>query len=111
MNDSMQPRACTDLLRERLRNRVDEVIRAFDRDMGRRNALRDKLFRADPEVMLAAIDCFGSADAAALWLTSPEVGLGNEHPLEVADTPEGKEKVLQLLWRLNMGMFACVADD
>jgi Protein of unknown function (DUF2384) len=111
MNDSMQPRACTDLMRERLRNKVDDVIRAFDRDMGRRNALRDKLFGADPEVLLAAIDCFGSAEAAALWLTSPEVGLANENPLDVADSPDGKERVLQLLWRLNLGMFACAGPD
>jgi uncharacterized protein (DUF2384 family) len=98
-------------MRERLRKKVDDVIRAFDRDLGRRNALRDKLFGVDPEVLLAAIDCFGSADTAALWLTSAEVGLANENPLEVAATAEGKERVLQLLWRLNAGMFACAAPD
>lgn len=106
MNASMPPRACSDLMRDRLRKKVDDVIGAYDRDLGRRNALRDKLFRADPEVLLAAIDCFGSAEGASLWLTSPEVSLANENPLDVADSPDGKERVLQLLWRLNLGMFA-----
>ena len=98
-------------MRERLRRKVNEVICAFDRDMGRRNTLREKLFKLDPEVLLAAIDCFGSADGAAFWLTSPEVGLDNETPLEFAATAAGKERVLQLLWRLNLGMFACEAAD
>jgi putative toxin-antitoxin system antitoxin component (TIGR02293 family) len=98
-------------MRDRLRKKVDEVVRAFDRDLGRRNALREKLFGADPEVLLAAIDCFGSADGAAFWLTNPEVGLENEAPLDVAATAGGKERVLQLLWRLNLGMYACEAAD
>jgi putative toxin-antitoxin system antitoxin component (TIGR02293 family) len=98
-------------MRDRLRRKVDEVVQAFDRDLGRRNTLRNKLFCADAEVLLAAIDCFGSAEGAAFWLTSPEVGLGDEAPLDVAATAEGKERVLQLLWRLNLGMFAREAAD
>jgi putative toxin-antitoxin system antitoxin component (TIGR02293 family) len=89
-----------------LSRKIDDVTAAFDREASRRSAMRQKLTGVDAEVLLAAIDCFGSAEGTALWLTSPEVALANECPLDVATTEVGKEKVLQLLWRLNRGMFA-----
>lgn len=102
-------RQAPDLLRARLSKKIDELTAAFDREASRRHAMRDRLAQVDPEVLLAAIDCMGSAEKAAAWLTSPEYGLGNEYPLDAAGTAEGKERVLQLLWRQNLGMFSPAA--
>jgi uncharacterized protein (DUF2384 family) len=106
-----QPSECSDLILVRLNKKKSDVIQAFDREIARRNALRQKLIEIDAVLLLAAIDCFGSSEAAALWLTSPDVGLANENPLDVAATDEGKERVLRLLWRLDLSMFACPAAD
>jgi uncharacterized protein (DUF2384 family) len=110
MTDSVAPSDCTYLMRQRLDRKVDGVVAAFDRDFARRGAMRAKLRELDAEVLLAAIDCLGSAEKAALWLTSPEVGLSEENPIEVAATSDGKERVLRLLWRLGRGMYACGSD-
>ncbi len=93
-------------MRARLSRKIDEVTAAFDREIARRNAMRTKLAEVDAAVLLAAIDCFGSAEGAAFWLANPEAGLASEYPLDVAVSAEGKEKVLDLLWRLNRGPFA-----
>jgi uncharacterized protein (DUF2384 family) len=97
-------------LQKRLRSKVDDVTAAFDREVARRSAMRDRLAGIDAEVLLAAVDCLGSAERAANWLTGPELALEGEVPLDVAETGEGKERVIHLLRRLDLGMFAFAAD-
>jgi putative toxin-antitoxin system antitoxin component (TIGR02293 family) len=98
-----------DTLKARLQKRIHEVTDALDRDVARRCAMRKRIKRVDPEVLLAAVECLGSPEGAAHWLTNPEIGLENRNPLDVADTAAGKEKVLRLLWRLQVGVFADAA--
>ena len=93
-------------MRERLGKKIGDVVGAFDRDVARRCALRERLLGVDAEVLLAAMDCLGSPDGAAQWLTGPEIGLSGETPVDVAATAEGKERVLNFLLRLERGMFA-----
>jgi uncharacterized protein (DUF2384 family) len=93
------------LMEARLHAKVREVIAAFDREAARRDEMRGKLAGVDAEVLLAAIDSLGSAERAALWLTSPEVVLQGAIPLDAAATAEGKERVMRLLCRLEDGMF------
>jgi putative toxin-antitoxin system antitoxin component (TIGR02293 family) len=96
-------------LQRRLRSKVDGVTAAFDRAVARHSAMRDRLAGLDAEVLLAAIDCLGSAERAADWLTGPELALDGEVPLDVAGTDAGKDRVLHLLRRLDLGMFAADA--
>jgi len=90
---------------------VDDVTAAFDREVARRSSMRDRLAVVDAEVLLAAIDCLGSAERAANWLTGPELALEGEVPLDVAETDEGKGRVLGVLRRLDLGMFASATED
>lgn len=76
---------------------------AIDREISLLDNRRRKLMGADPEVLLAAIDCLGSYERSARWLTSPEALLDNESPVDASATPIGKERVLGLLWRLDGG--------
>ena len=90
---------------------MDDVTAAFDREVARRSSMRDRLAAVDAEVLLAAIDCLGSAERAANWLTSPELALEGGTPLDVAGTDEGKSRVLCVLRRLDLGMFASPTED
>lgn len=95
---------------QHFRRAIDDVTGALDREIARRKALRRRLARADPRVLLQAIDCFGSADAGALWLTSYEVGLAGRIPLEVSEGAGGMGAVQGLLQRLKIGMFSDSSD-
>ncbi|MGA2015997.1 MAG: MbcA/ParS/Xre antitoxin family protein [Opitutaceae bacterium] len=97
-------------MRKRLRGKVDDVTAAFDREVARRSAMRDRLAAVDAEVLLAAVDCLGSAERAANWLTSPELAFEGGIPLDVAQADGGKDRVLRLLRLLDIGMFACAAE-
>jgi uncharacterized protein (DUF2384 family) len=106
MLSDMQTGGISDLIQARIGRKIDEVTAAFDREAARRNAMREKLAGINAEILLAAIDCLGSVDGAAFWLSSPEAGLAGGCPLDVALSAEGKEKVMDPLWRLNRGPFA-----
>jgi putative toxin-antitoxin system antitoxin component (TIGR02293 family) len=58
------------------------------------------------EIYEAAIELFeGDRDAARRWLTSPVCGLGNARPVDFADNEPGASEVLDLIGRLNHGVF------
>lgn len=40
------------------------------------------------------------------WLKTPKQALGNKIPLELANTKQGSEKVLNLLGRIEHGIFS-----
>lgn len=40
------------------------------------------------------------------WLSSPQIGLGGKTPLDFAKTPEGFQAVLDLLGRIEMGVYS-----
>lgn len=54
-----------------------------------------------------AIDTFdGDVDAAKRWLGSPQPGLGDTVPLEIARTTPGFREVEKLLTRIDLGVYA-----
>lgn len=82
------------------------VIDAVQREIDRRVALIEALRTADRRVIAAAVECIGSPEGAASWLTRPEYGLRGKVPLEVARTARGRARVLHLLKRLTYGVLA-----
>jgi uncharacterized protein (DUF2384 family) len=92
-----------DLFRARLARRRREVALALDGEIDRLGLLRDRIAALDPEVLLAAIDGFGSPRESATWLIRPEGRLSGLSPIDVAATAEGKEQVIGLLLGLVQG--------
>lgn len=52
-----------------------------------------------------ALDVFGSQKKAETWLKKPARGLGGKVPLEYADTDLGAHEVINLLGRIDHGVF------
>ncbi len=66
----------------------------------------ERLFRV-AQVFERAADLFeGDAAAARRWLTEPVRGLGQRVPLELARTQIGAQLVLDLIGRLDRGVFS-----
>lgn len=65
----------------------------------------DRLYRL-AEVLKAATDLFeGDRDAANAWLNKPIRGLGGRRPMEMLATSAETEAVLDLIGRLEHGVF------
>ncbi|WP_233266249.1 type II RES/Xre toxin-antitoxin system antitoxin [Cobetia sp. L2A1] len=66
----------------------------------------DRLYRF-AEVYKSAVDLFeGDKAKAKEWLLSPVRGLGGRRPVEMVATTAGAEAVLDLIGRLEHGVFA-----
>ena len=66
----------------------------------------DRLVRAS-RVFERTADLFeGDAAAATQWLRTPQPGLGNRKPLELASTDIGAREVEDLIGRLEHGVFS-----
>ncbi|WP_165395069.1 antitoxin Xre-like helix-turn-helix domain-containing protein [Thiomicrorhabdus indica] len=66
----------------------------------------DKLYRFT-EVLSNTIELFeGDKVAAKNWLQSPVKGLGERAPIDMIKTQSGSEMVLQLIERLEEGVFS-----
>ena len=52
-----------------------------------------------------AFDVFGEQKKAESWLKKPARGLGGKIPLEYADTDLGAHEVINLLGRIDHGVF------
>lgn len=57
-------------------------------------------------LMGKAVDVFGAEEPARQWLSSPQVGLGGEVPLEYAQTEIGAREVEDLLGRIEHGVYS-----
>ena len=66
---------------------------------------RELLAKADPELLLRAVQVLGGERGAARWLVKAHRSLGNRAPLELATTPEGMTKVLEVLGVIEHGVF------
>ncbi len=76
------------------------MICYFKRDEG------DRLYRF-AEVYKNAVDLFeGDRQRANTWLLNPVRGLGGQRPVEMIATTAGAEAVLDLIGRLEHGVFA-----
>ncbi len=57
-------------------------------------------------LMGAAIEVFENQDAARAWMSSPQVGLGGETPLDYATTELGAREVQNLLGRIDYSVYS-----
>jgi len=58
------------------------------------------------EILAKATAVFGSQHEAELWLERPAVGLNQERPIDLLQTPAGVELVETFLRRLEYGVYA-----
>jgi putative toxin-antitoxin system antitoxin component (TIGR02293 family) len=57
-------------------------------------------------VVARCTDLFQSHEKASRWLKSPSTALGNNRPLDLLDTTTGATMVLNLLGRIEQGVFS-----
>jgi putative toxin-antitoxin system antitoxin component (TIGR02293 family) len=57
------------------------------------------------EVLAQASEVFGSQEEAEQWLERPAIGLDNNRPLDLLDTPTGVEMVENYLGRMASGVY------
>lgn len=57
-------------------------------------------------VVARSTELFQSRETAAQWLKTPAVSLGNARPLDLLDTTAGANMVLNLLGRIEHGVFS-----
>ena len=78
------------------RKKAKGVLSRIEADLWARFAL----------LLKQATDAFESEDAARKWLNSPQIGLGNQVPLDLALTTSGFREVEKLLTRVDRGVYA-----
>lgn len=83
------------------------------RTLHRRKTSGARLDSSESEKMLrlarvgaAAIDVFGDEEKARLWLRSPIRALGDATPASLLDTDVGAEAVLDVLTRIEHGVYS-----
>jgi len=57
-------------------------------------------------VVARCTELFRSSEKASRWLKSPALALGNNRPLDLLDTTTGATMVLNLLGRIEHGVFS-----
>ncbi|ORT49531.1 hypothetical protein ST37_14145 [Vibrio sp. qd031] len=57
-------------------------------------------------IYMQASDIYGSLDLAREWLSMPIPALGGELPIELIDTPAGRELVRQTLRKIEYGEYS-----
>jgi putative toxin-antitoxin system antitoxin component (TIGR02293 family) len=103
-----------DMLRKRLNisdNALSKIVQIPKRTLDRRR--HSGKFRTDEserifriaQVYDMAENVFGRAQKAEKWLKKPARGLGGKTPLEYADTNLGATEVINLLGRIEYGVF------
>lgn len=58
------------------------------------------------DVMLRAVDVFGGRPQAQAWLDRPNRALSGAAPQSLLATPEGRERVLTILGRIEHGIYS-----
>jgi putative toxin-antitoxin system antitoxin component (TIGR02293 family) len=95
------------------RKRLAGVVGISERTLSRRLASHGRLTaeESDRMVRLArvvahAIDTFGTAKKASLWLQSPNMVLQDQLPLDMLDTDTGARAVDTILGRIDYGIYS-----
>ena len=106
--------AAFDLLKERLNisdHALSKIVQIPKRTLDRRRA-EGRLRTDESERVLRlaqvydmALFVFGGDHKAESWLKKPARGLGGKVPLEYADTELGAHEVVNLLGRIDHGVF------
>jgi putative toxin-antitoxin system antitoxin component (TIGR02293 family) len=108
------PTDAFDMLKERLNitdNTLSRIVQIPQRTLNRRRE-KGRLRTDESERVLRlaqvcdmAFNVFGSREKAESWLKTPARGLGGKIPLEYADTDLGAHEVINLLGRIDHGVF------
>jgi putative toxin-antitoxin system antitoxin component (TIGR02293 family) len=103
-----------DMLKERLNitdNALSRIVQIPQRTLNRRRE-KGRLRTDESERVLRlaqvydmAFQVFGTREKAESWLKKPARGLGGKIPLEYADTDLGAHEVINLLGRIDHGVF------
>jgi putative toxin-antitoxin system antitoxin component (TIGR02293 family) len=103
-----------DMLKERLNitdNALSRIVQIPQRTLNRRRE-KGRLRTDESERVLRlaqvydmAFQVFGNREKAESWLKKPARGLGGKIPLEYADTDLGAHEVINLLGRIDHGVF------
>jgi putative toxin-antitoxin system antitoxin component (TIGR02293 family) len=103
-----------DMLKERLNitdNALSRIVQIPQRTLNRRRE-KGRLRTDESERVLRlaqvydmAFRVFGNREKAESWLKKPARGLGGKIPLEYADTDLGAHEVINLLGRIDHGVF------
>lgn len=103
-----------DMLKEHLNitdNALSKIVQIPQRTLNRRRE-KGRLRTDESERVLRlaqvcdmAFNVFGSRKKAESWLKKPARGLGGKIPLEYADTDLGAHEVINLLGRIDHGVF------
>lgn len=59
----------------------------------------------DAAIAAKAVEVFGSKEDAEQWLRSPAMGLDGRRPIDLLESPEGKQLVEDFLSRLEFGVY------
>ena len=108
------PADAFDKLRDRLKvsdNLLSNIVQISKRTLNRRR--QDGRLRTDEServlriarVYDKAFEVFESEEAVEGWLKKPARGLGHKIPLEYSDTDLGAQEVVNLLGRIEHGVF------
>lgn len=57
-------------------------------------------------VIARAVEVFGEAEKARVWLDRPNRALSGATPQSLLSTPEGREQVLTVLGRIEHGVYS-----
>jgi putative toxin-antitoxin system antitoxin component (TIGR02293 family) len=108
------PTDAFDMLKERLNitdNTLSKLVQIPQRTLSRRREIgrlrtdeSERILRL-AQVCDMAFNVFGSQEKAENWLKKPARGLGGKIPMEYADTDLGAHEVINLLGRIDHGVF------
>jgi putative toxin-antitoxin system antitoxin component (TIGR02293 family) len=84
---------------------VRTIVRLQKEDKPLNSTWSDRLYRL-ARVAAQAQDVFESADTATSWLKRPNRGLNGHAPVDLLDTDAGTEQVVELLDRIEYGVYS-----
>lgn len=89
---------------------IEDTLRLPTRTMHRRKAGRLTPIESERVMRLVRVAAraehvLGDRAAALDWLTSPNQALGGEQPIDLLDTDLGADQVLQVLGRIEFGVY------
>lgn len=87
---------------ERFRGRM---IKAAKKDIMERQRRLELLRNVDARIVRAAARAFETPDAAADWLMTAPVSIGEMTPLDMASSRSGRAAVMKILSRISRGTF------
>jgi len=108
------PADAFDKLRDRLKvsdNLLSNIVQISKRTLNRRRQDgRLKTHESERVLRIArvydkALEVFESEESVEAWLKKPARGLGHKIPLEYSDTDLGAQEVVNLLGRIEHGVF------